>query len=291
LSNNKKYDFIFLGLGQNIEKTIHSFFEFLEKLHHQSHYKKICMIIGENGSLDNTKELLRTYKNDFFELIVVDTSLISKIKNRILRITQGREMLKNFVARNKMFSTFVSVVDLDDVINLEIDIKNFCMAVKTLEENKDTLFAISSKSKPYYYDMLNLIIPNYYETDILSELQKKIFNFYGVRKKNVYEPQMKITSMRDVDTISSHNGLCVYLYDDYVASSYISNYNDREESKYITPEHIVFNKLIHSKSKKFVRMTNLINLKTPYEHLPFRTFKSFFWIKLKLLIKKKLGSI
>ena len=79
-------------------------------------------------------------------------------------------------------STFVSVVDLDDVINLEIDIENFCMAVKTLEENKDTLFAISSKSKPYYYDMLNLIIPNYYETDILSELQK-IFNIYGVRKK------------------------------------------------------------------------------------------------------------
>ena len=36
-------------------------------------------------------------------------------------------MLKNFVARNKMFSTFVSVVDLDDVINLEIDIENFCM--------------------------------------------------------------------------------------------------------------------------------------------------------------------
>ena len=83
------------------------------------------MIIGENGSLDNTKELLRTYKNDFFELIVVDTSLISKIKNRILRITQGREMLKNFVSSNKMFSTFVSVVDLDDVINLEIDIENF----------------------------------------------------------------------------------------------------------------------------------------------------------------------
>ena len=25
-----------------------------------------------------------------------------------------------------MFSTFVSVVDLDDVINLEIDIENFC---------------------------------------------------------------------------------------------------------------------------------------------------------------------
>ena len=49
--------------------------------------------------------------------------------------------------------------------------------MKTLEENKDTLFAISSKSKPYYYDMLNLIIPNYYETDILSELQKKILIF------------------------------------------------------------------------------------------------------------------
>ena len=78
-------------------------FEFLEKLHHQSHYKKICMIIGENGSLDNTKELLRTYKNDFFELIVVDTSLISKIKNRILRITQGREMLKILLREIKCF--------------------------------------------------------------------------------------------------------------------------------------------------------------------------------------------
>ena len=35
-------------------------------------------------------------------------------------------------------------------------------------------------------------------------------------------------------------------------------------------------------------MTNLINLKTPYEHLPIRSFKSFFWVKAKLLIKKKL---
>ena len=86
MSNNKKYDFIFLGLGQNIEKTIHSFFEFLEKLHHRSHYKKICMIIGENGSLDNTKELLRTYKNDYFELVVVDTSLISKLKIEFLEL-------------------------------------------------------------------------------------------------------------------------------------------------------------------------------------------------------------
>ena len=86
MSNNKKYDFIFLGLGQNIEKPF-IVFKFLEKLYHRSHYKKICMIIGENGSLDNTKELLRTYKNDYFELCV-DTSLISKIKNRILRITQ-----------------------------------------------------------------------------------------------------------------------------------------------------------------------------------------------------------
>ena len=85
MSNNKKYDFIFLGLGQNIEKTIHSFFKFLEKLYHRSHYKKICMIIGENGSLDNTKELLRTYKNDFFELIVVDTNFKIKIEFLELR--------------------------------------------------------------------------------------------------------------------------------------------------------------------------------------------------------------
>ena len=65
--------------------------------------------------------------------------------------------------------------------------------------------------------------------------------------------------------------MCLFK-DDYVASSYISNYNDKEESKYITPEHIVFNKLIHSKSKKFIRMTNLINLKTPYEQELLKVF-------------------
>jgi hypothetical protein len=284
--NNKNFDIIFLGLGKNIEKTILTFLNFIGNLSKNTQYKKIIFIVGENDSKDKTRNILKNFNQSYFKIKLIDTSKISKIKNRILRLAHGREMLKEFIIKNNLKSKFVSVVDLDDVIDSNIDIKNFCDALDILKKNSNSLFAISSKSHPYYYDILNLIIPNYYETDVFKELTYNFLRMYDVRKKNIYEPQKKITKMRDVDTISSHNGLCVYIYENYVSSSYIKKKLNNLDETIIEPEHISFNKKIHNSTGKFIRMTNLINLKTPEEHMPIKSLISFFWIKLNLYLKK-----
>ena len=75
--------------------------------------------------------------------------------------------------------------------------------------------------------------------------------------------------MRDVDTISSHNGLSIYNYDDYLIGNYKVDTNN------IKSEHISLNKSINKVTKKKIRMLNHLSVNTPPEHMPME-FKSFF---------------
>ena len=258
---NKNYDIIFLGLARNIENTIYNFFSSVEKL---SKSQQILVIIGENSSTDKTRNILENYKNKNFEFIFLKTDSLKNIKNRISRLTHGRQFLKNFIDQNNFKSKFVSIIDLDSVIKLGFDDECFLLSLKKLEKNKETIFGVSAKSKPYYYDLLPLIIKDYFEFDVYNiQTQLKLFTIYSDRKKFIYDFQKRITKMRDVNTISSHNGLTIYLYEDYLLGNYIN-----EKSNKIVSEHINLNKKINQVTNKFILMSNQIQLNTPEEHMP-----------------------
>ena len=161
------------------------------------------------------------------------------------------EILKNYLKENNYVSKFVSIVDVDDVINCDLNIESFIKLLEHLEENKHELFGISAKSKPYYYDMLNLFIKDFYEKDVLKvQSNKNLYKSYYLRKNNIYKFQKKITDIKkSIKAISAHNGFCVYLYEDYISGNYLINNN--QNIKQIIPEHIILNKSIHEKTKKF----------------------------------------
>ena len=267
LVKENKFDIIFLGLAKNVEKTISYFFESCEDL--STLNLSICVIVGENGSNDGTRQILENYKTSKFNFIYLNTDFLDFHKNRILRLANGREFLKNYIVENKIFSKFVSIVDLDTVISKGIDKSEYLETIRVLENRQNELFAISSKSLPYYYDMLPLIIKDYFEHDVYKiQTTFSLINFYKVRKLYIYNFQKKITQMRDALTVSSHNGLTTYFYKNYITGNYID-----KSSNSIKSEHINFNLSIHEKSNKYILMTNKLNLNTPPEHMPLNLFE------------------
>jgi hypothetical protein len=272
----KKFDYIFLSLAKNVEKTIPIFLNFINKI---SKNHRVLVCIGEDSSKDNTLEIINSYKRKLNNLIIIKTDKINKINNRIKKIATGRQILKDYIIKNKLYAEFVVITDLDDVLKNGLSIKSFNQALHILQINKNKIFGISAKSKPYYYDMLNLKIPNLYNFNIYKIQSEKNFDFYNKRKKYIYDYQVKISKMKDLLTISSFNGFCIYFFNDYKNNNYIS------KNKNIIPEHLYFNNNIHKKNKKFILMSNAIILNTPQEHMPYNYFFYFVFKKIINFIK------
>jgi hypothetical protein len=266
----KKVDLIFLSLAKNVEKTLPKFFFFIKKI---SKEYSVIVCIGEDSSKDNTVKVIEKYKKKNNNLIIIKTKKIKKIKNRILRLATGRQILKNYIIKNNLYSTYVVVSDLDEVIKNGINFESFKKTLKILQKNKKRLFGISCKSKPYYYDMLNLSVPKLYEFDIYKIQSEKKFDFYIKRKKFIYDYQKTITKMNNLLTISSFNGFCTYYYKDYKNSNYIPMHKTE-------PEHFFFNKKIHKKNNKYILLSNSLILNMPGEHRPYENFIKFFVKKL-----------
>jgi len=276
LDKENNFDLIFLGLAKNVEETISTFFKSCENL--SLHGFKICVIIGENGSKDKTRNILQNFKSSKFHFIYLKTDFLDIYENRIIRLTNGREYLKEYIIENKIISKFVSVVDLDSVLSKGIEEIPFLETIQILEKRQNELFAISAKSRPYYYDMLPLIIKDYFEYDIYKiQTTFSLVNFYNLRKLYIYNFQKKITQMRDVLTISSHNGLTIYFYTNYITGLYKKN------SKEIKSEHINFNLSIHKSTNKYILMTNKLNLITPPEHMPLNLIEFLKRIFIKFI--------
>ena len=84
--------------------------------------------------------------------------------------------------------------------------------------------------------------------------QIKIFINLITYENNIYKFQKKITDIKSIKALPAHNGFCVYLYEDYISGNYLINNN--QNIKQIIPEHIILNKSIHEKTKKFMLVSD-----------------------------------
>ena len=72
----KKFDYIFLSLAKNVEKTIPIFLNFINKI---SKNHRVLVCIGEDSSKDNTLEIINSYKRKLNNLIIIKKELTSRI--------------------------------------------------------------------------------------------------------------------------------------------------------------------------------------------------------------------
>lgn len=269
-TNTRYYDYIFLGLAQNCEKHLYKFFNMIDKL---SQNFKIIVLIGENGSDDLTFHKIQTYINKNINVEFIDTTFIEKFPDRIERLANARQSLKNYLSINKIVSKYICVVDLDDVLNENFNTDFIEIMTQLLKKNEQKYFGVSVKSKPFYYDILNFESDEFPNYSIKQLQNNKTIKSYWDRKRLIYDVQKKLTLKEEIECISAFNGFCIYLFNDFKISHYLDKNYD------VMPEHLHLNRIIHKVTKKKILVSDH-NLQMPNEHKPLDNIFLFIFEKL-----------
>ena len=281
----KNKNIVFLGLIQNSEETLKYFLKFYTKI--KKNYKNCYLIIGENGSKDDTLRLLKNFKKKEKNFIIVDTSFSEKYEYRLEKMSNLRQSLKDKIKTFKKKMDFVCWFDLDDVIKKSLSLKKFHNSNLKLIK-KSNLFGISSGSKPYYYDILSFRKKNFFTKNIYPiSLKKNIFTGYKLRKKYIYDIQKKITRSKNLETISSFNGMCIYHFKYFKLASYL----DKKRIMRSQVEHVTFNKKINALVNKYILIDNDFCMNLPYEHKPYNNFLGFCFGKSYLYFSNFIKNI
>jgi hypothetical protein len=265
----------FLCLAKDCEETIPVFLQFLRDL--RSSGLPAMAIVGENGSIDDTKRLLGTGVEEGL-LRLVDTAFMGAISGRLERMARGREALKAELASVDM-PTFVCVLDIDSSSARLPDAKDFVSACEVL--NGTELFAVSATSVPTYYDLYA------YEDDSVSfeDLPKRMhaaksgpITFWRFLRDSVYIEQQALTSGSDLECRSAFNGLCIYKFEDYCRSSYVAG------STFESCEHLIFNRRLAASGRMMTIRGSLV-LQAPPEHIQV-SFPGYIWREISKRMRR-----
>ena len=290
IKQNTIYDLIFFGLGQNCQPYISYFFTEAKKI---SKKYKTKLIIGENGSDDHTfsiiqKELLNL--KDPLDIDFVDTSFVEEYSNRVFRLSKARQKLLDHIRQNNIKGKYVCVIDLDNVLDKSLIEENVKKMISILEKDRNKYFAVSAKSLPYYYDILNFENEENLNVNVLELMEKKTIASYYQRKIKIYDLQKKLTKNENIVSISSFNGMCIYIFNDYIKF----NYYCLDSAGKIIPEHLNINREIAKYTGKKILVSKDILLNMPDEHKPLfniflflisKIYKYFYLLKKKNLSK------
>ena len=263
-------DIVFLGLAQNCEKHLPKFFNVINEI---SKKKIIKVFIGENGSQDFTFDLIQKNISLNDKIHFIDTTFIEEFSDRIKRLALARQKLKNHLLKENTKPKFVCVVDLDDVLNKNFNPELIDNLQNMLEKQKNKYFGISLNSKPFYYDILNFESEEFPNNDVKQLQNNRSIKSYNDRKKFIYNVQKSLTKKKKFECISGFNGLCLYLYDDFIKSEYL------DAKTNTTPEHLYLNRKICKITGKRILVTENM-LQMPIEHKPLDNFFLFIMEKL-----------
>ena len=268
--SSSSVDIAFLGLAQNCEKHLPKFFNVINEI---SKKKKIKVFIGENGSQDFTFDRIQKNISLNDKIYFIDTTFIEEFSDRIKRLALARQELKNHLFKENIKPKFVCVVDLDDVLNKNFNTELINNLQNLLEKYKNKYFGISLNSEPFYYDILNFESEEFPNNDVKQLQNNRSIKSYNDRKKFIYNVQKSLTQKKKFDCISGFNGLCLYLYDDFIKSEYL------DEKMNTTPEHLHLNrKLCNITGKRILVTENMLQM--PIEHKPLDNFFLFVMEKL-----------
>ncbi len=177
--NSHKLKVVFGGCARDCAKYLPKTLENIK--FYSSLFKESYTIIVENGSKDNTKEILKKNKNyNNFFLFRED---INKLPYRGQRLEFSRNLIIETIKNNsklKNCDLFI-MMDLDDMGNYKIEEKNIISSLNFLfsDEKNGAVFANQLGT---YYDMWTLRDDKYCKDDFWGEVLKLL-----IKNKNSHE--------------------------------------------------------------------------------------------------------
>lgn len=255
----------FLGLARNCEASTPNVRKLIGEFLSYEHDLEV--FLGENGSTDSTRSILEQYQKELPCISIIDTSRMSSVSDRLERMALGRELLKEACARSHLAAPFdyVIVCDLDNVLREAISAASIVSAIKTLE-TEDDLFAVSAKSKPYYYDILALHDPKWFNHDASRYFRSLAGIPFGkilLIGLFIFPWQRRLTAAGDFEAHSSFNGLAIYKTKAFFEASYVKGAPSPAPC-----EHLVLNRSIARKTGQRIRALDSLLVSMPPEHGP-----------------------
>jgi hypothetical protein len=265
-SPGRVMNLLFLCLARNCEGTLPAFFEYLNSL--ERHGIHCTAIIGENGSSDDTRALIRKSGP---QIELLDTSFMALVSSRLKRMAIGREAIADRARNRETNGAYVCVADLDNVMISPPTPQDVKRAIDRLREDTD-LFAIGATSRPVYYDLLSLRAEGHDYTTLNGEIQKAKRNpltYYGFHKQHIYKNQISMTVFHPIICASSFNAFCLYNASDYVLGTYRSSEEDD------VCEHVTLNLSIARATGKRMLISPDLIVRSPQDHSPVNLLR--FW--------------
>jgi hypothetical protein len=260
-------DMLFLCLARDCASTLPHFFNYLEQLRQTG--IRCTAIIGENGSVDATRNLIQSSGPG---VALFDTSALNSVTSRAVRIATGRQLLLDEARKREGSEEFVCIADLDQAIAAPPPPQSVLAAIEQLRTDA-TLFAIGASSLPAYYDLVSLRAEgfeflNYLYREI-EEAKNRPLSYFQFHQKHIYSVQEKVTRALPLKCVSSFNGFCIYKSDDYFQGSYRAPDEDH------VCEHVNFNQSLVRATGKRMLVSLSLAIQAPAEHTRVGFFK--FW--------------
>jgi len=227
LNEMKKYNIVFGATVRNVEPFIKKNLEYIDQCGKQ--FKNYKVIIYENDSSDNTRNILLENKKDNYTYIFEDNI---KEPLRTMRISNGRNKVLEKVKETNY--DYMIMIDLDDVNNSG----KFIDSIKTCFEYTGWDILTGNQSGNYY-DLWALRKKNDMEFDCWKMVRESkspdANNLYVWSKYKQYDSGQLL----DVD--SAFGGIAIYKLSSIPNEcKYVGKYDDGNE----LCEHVEFNRCI-----------------------------------------------
>jgi len=248
---------------------------------YSSFFKDSYTIVVENGSIDNTKEILK--KNESKQDFVLFQDDLNNLPYRGQRLEKARNLIIETIKQNSNLincDLFI-MLDLDDMGTYRIDEKNILDSIQFLF-SKDEIAAVFANQLGTYYDMWTLRDEKYCQNDfwveVLQFLIKNINVNEPISKNNVEEVKKKIidkktyTFNKDLAPIlvnSAFGGFGIYKmkyviknprkYEGTQIVDLVTKDKKEFRVKYQKCEHVNFNQGLAQQNLKLYILPNLIN--------------------------------
>jgi glycosyltransferase involved in cell wall biosynthesis len=270
-----------IGCAKNVEKHLEKTFAKITEIYNQFHSDSV-IIIAENDSIDNTKQIMNIYKSNSCKNVILLNydGKLNKYSTRTSKLAYLRNELIKYIHKHYSTYDYIIIVDMDDVIHT-LDINNL-MGVFNIDSNWDAIFAnsgINGKAMAYY-DIWALRSPamgiDYDCWDAINHLMATGMQYNIAVDKCVKTFQKEIDINRGLIPVkSAFGGLGIYKLQSTRACDY-NGENNYCSCKHIKPklnscrndvcEHVAFHiDMVRKGCKLFIYSQLLVN--PPIEHI------------------------
>ena len=277
--NTRDLKVIFAGCAKNCEKFILKNFENLKL--YSSLFKESYKIIVENGSTDQTKNILQKNKrkNDFF----LHKEELNMLKFRGQRLEKARNCIIETIKKNNILNQcdLLIILDFDDSGTYTIKLEEIVKAINYLY-SKINIAAVFANQEGTYYDMWTLrhkdYCPDDFWVDVVKYITKRIklvdkitAELFKEASRNIIEKKTYTfdKKMPPIKVESAFGGFGIYKLNyalnnkrQYQGSQYIDlefKTGEKKRIKYQKCEHVNFNQGLVDQDLELYILPNLIN--------------------------------